>query len=400
MSRSAPTGYSYLLAGSGTWFGFWGGHMVVFQWLLVEHLKAPPEAVGAAQMSITLPSLLFLLVGGATADRFDPRRLIVGIHLATGVLVAGLAVLLALFSLSYALILPYALAIGTLQAFAFPARDTLLSEVVRGRMSRAVAGTTLAQHAAQVAGSFLAGTASVVGAVPVLGGLGLLVCSGALPLGRLPRRVRPVPHDAMSLSQLRSGVVEVFGSSTLLPVLILATATGVLYVGPYLVILPLLVRDVYGGGAAEMAALNAMFPLGSVIGGLVIVWRGGLRRTGRALVLGQIAASFCVAAISMQLSFAGTVVAVLGWGLAGALFITAGRTLFQSHASEAHRARVLSVYSLGVMGGAPIGSLLAGLVATPLGLHGTLALDAVLALVVAVAVAGTTTLWRESERGA
>jgi MFS family permease len=390
-----PGGYPLLLGGIGSWFAFWGSHMVVFQWLLVEGLAARPEEVGAAQMAITLPSLLFLLLGGAAADRFDPRRLIMAIHLATGVLVGVLIWVIARGELSYAMLVVYAIGIGTLQAFAFPARDTLLSDVVRGSMSRAVAGATLTQHSAQVAGSFLAAATSLLGAAPVLAGLALLVSAGAAPLAGLPRKP-PIQRAPLSLSELRAGVLEVTHSQVLRPVFILAIATGVLYVGPYLVMLPLLVRDVYGGGAPEIAALNAMFPLGSVLGGLAIFWRGGLRQSGRALIVGQITASLCIASIALDLSFTGAVLAVLGWGLSGALFINAGRTLFQSHASEAHRARVLSVYTLGVMGGAPIGSLGVGLLTTPLGLHGTLALDAAVALAIAIAVAASSSLWNES----
>ena len=116
--------------------------------------------------------------------------------------------------------------------------------------------------------------------------------------------------------------------------------------------------------------------------------------SGRALGLGQISASLSILVLAIGLPFAGSVVAVLAWGLSGALFINAGRTLFQSHATEANRARVLSVYTLGIMGGAPLGSILSGLLATPLGLHGTLALDGAMALSVALTVIATTKLWR------
>jgi MFS family permease len=387
-------GYPSLLLGSGSWFGFMGSQMVVFQWLVVEGLNATPGQVGSAQMAVTLPSLLFLLVGGATADRFDPTRLIVSIHLLTASTVAALGFALAYGALSFQVLLVYAVSIGTLQAFAFPARDTLLSTVVRGSMSRAVVGTTLAQHGSQVVGSLVSGAASLVGALPILAFQSLLVGLGSIPLARLPRRER-TELTPISLAGLRAGIEEVARSPVLGPVMILAIATGLLFVGPYLVLLPLLVRDVYGGGAAEMAILNAMFPLGSVIGGLAIFYRGGLRVSGRALCQGQMTASVCIATLALDLPFAGTVAAVLGWGLSGALFINAGRTLFQSHASEAHRARVLSVYTLGVMGGAPIGSLGAGLIVTPLGLHGALALDAALALAIALTVVATTSLWRE-----
>ena len=360
----------------------------------MEVLGAPPEQGGSAQMAMLLPSLLFLLVGGALADRLDPSRLMAAIHLVTAGVVALLALVLASEGLSYGLLLGYALAIGTLQAFGFPARDTLLSAVVRGSLSRAVAGTTLTQHAAQMTGSLLAGTASLVGAVPVIGLQALVVASGALPVSRLPRRATSVVRERLSLAELRAGVIEVAESPVLRPVMILAIATGLLYVGPYLVILPLMVRDVYGGGAAELAILNAMFPLGSVIGGLAIFWRGGIERNGRSLALGQLAGSVSIGSITLGLPFVGTVLAVLGWGLSGALFINSGRTLFQRHASEAHRARVLSVYTLGVMGAAPLGSLASGFLVTPLGLRGTLGLVAGLALSVVLTVIGTTSLWR------
>ena len=228
----------------------------------------------------------------------------------------------------------------------------------------------------------------------MLGFQALVVASGSLAIARIPRVDRTRGRSRLSLAEIRAGLVEVGRSQVLRPVMLLAIATGVFFVGPYLVILPLLVRDVYGGGAAEIAILSAMFPLGSVIGGGIILWLGGIRRSGRALSLGQIAASVCVAIIAFDLPFAGTVLAVLGWGVAGALFINSGRTLFQSHASQENRARVLSVYTLGVMGGAPLGSIASGLLATPLGLHGTLALDAGLSITIAVGVIATTSLWK------
>lgn len=387
-------GYAWLMCGVGSWFGFWGSQMVIFQWLLVERLGAEPAQVGTAQMALTLPGLFLILVGGAVADRLDPTRLITAIHLATAACTVGLALAVAGDALGYALLMVYAVAVGTLQAFGFPARDTLLSSVVRGSMSRAVAGATLSQHGAQVTGAFVAGTASALGALPVLGFQALLVAAGAWPLSRLPRRAPRPPRARLSLAELRAGVAEVFASPVLRPVILLAMSTGVLFVGPYLVILPLMVRDVYGGGAAEIAALNAMFPLGSVLGGLAIFWRGGIQRSGRALGTGQLVATVCIGTIALDLPFFGCVLAVLGWGLSGALFINAGRTLFQSHASEENRARVLSVYTLGIMGGAPLGSLGSGLLATPLGLHGTMALVGALALACVLTVIATTQLWQ------
>ncbi len=389
-------GYAFLLTGSACWFAFWGGHMVVFQWLVVEALGAPPAAVGTAQSVLQLPALLFLLVGGAVADRVDPTRLILAIHALSATAIGLLGVVLVSELLTYGALLAFAATLGTLQAFGFPARDTLLSDVVaHATMSRAVVGATLTQHSAQVAGALLAGAASFVGGVPVVFGLAALTALGMGPLSRLPRRPAPTTARApLALSDLRAGLVEVARSTLLRPVSLLSVTVGFLFVGPYFVIIPLMVRDIYGGGAAEIALLNAMFPLGSVVGGLAIFLRGGIERDGRALSCGMMAASGCIAWMATGLPYLGTAVAVFGWGLAGAFFINSGRTLFQRHASEANRARVLSVYTLGIMGAAPIGSFISGLLVTPLGLHGVLITDAAIAAVLSLVVVATTPIWR------
>lgn len=369
--------------------------MVVFQWLVVEALGAPPAAVGTAQSVLQLPALLFLIVGGAVADRVDPSRLILAIHALSATAVALLGIALVADRLVYGGLLAFAAVLGTLQAFGFPARDTLLSDVVpRATMSRAVAGATLTQHASQVAGALLAGSASFIGGVPVVFGLAGLAALGSVPLSRLPRRPPPsTPRAPLALSDLRAGLVEVARSTLLRPVALLSITVGFLFVGPYFVIVPLMVRDIYGGGAAEIALLNAMFPLGSVVGGLAIFLRGGIDREGRALSCGILLASACIAWMATGLPYSGTALAVFGWGLAGALFINSGRALFQKHASAANRGRVLSVYTLGIMGAAPIGSFSAGLLVAPIGLHGALAAVAALAALVSLVVIATTPIW-------
>ena len=122
-------------------------------------LKATPARVGFAQMAVMLPALFLLLLGGAVADRVDPRRLLLAVHLTASAVVGALCVIVAADALSYASLIGYALAIGTLQAFGLPARDTQLSDVASGNMSRAVAGITMAQHGAQTLGAFVAGCA-------------------------------------------------------------------------------------------------------------------------------------------------------------------------------------------------------------------------------------------------
>ncbi len=394
MPRATP--FAHLVGGMASWFLFWGTSQVMFQWLVVEGLASPPTLVGTAQMALMLPSLFFLLVGGATADRLDPRRVLLAVHVLTSAVAWGLWFLVVSDAFSYEWLITYALLVGTLQAFGMPARDTQLSDVVRpAALSRAVASITMAQHTAQMTGAFVAGLASIVGAGWIIAWQGTILLLGVVFVAQLPGRpARPEEtRKPIRGQELRAGLMEVLHSPILRPVFLLSISTGIFFIGPFLVILPLIVRDVYDGGAGEMGILSGMFPLGAVIGGAVLVWRGGIRRNGRALTIGLLLGASSIASIGLDLPFEGTVASVLVWGVSGALFINTSRTLFQQHASEENRGRVLSVYTLGLMGSSPFGSFLSGALAEPLGLHETLVFSSIAASFFILVIAMTTRLW-------
>lgn len=112
--RSKP--YAWFLAAVGSWFGAWGVQIVMFQWLVVEVLGETPVRVGSAQMAVLLPSLAFVLVGGAVADRVDRRRWLAVLHLSAAFACAALAATLAAGALTYGVLIAYALGVGTLRS--------------------------------------------------------------------------------------------------------------------------------------------------------------------------------------------------------------------------------------------------------------------------------------------
>jgi hypothetical protein len=244
-------------------------------------------------------------------------------------------------------------------------------------MSRAVAGLTIVQHGGQALGAVAAGLASLVGAPPVLGLQAIVVLSGALPMRRLPRGAhrtrgtRPRLHPR----ELRAGMVEVARSPELRAVMLLNVTVGLTFVGAYLVLLPLMVRELYGGGAEKMGMLAGALPIGSIAVNLGIVARGGIVRQGRSLLLGQGFAGLCLGGLALGPPLWGAVLATAAWGVGAAFAINASRTLFQEHASETNRGRVLSVYSLAILGTAPLGALLAGFSAGRLGTLVTLGIQ-------------------------
>jgi hypothetical protein len=384
-----PGAYGWFAGGVASWFGAWGMQQVLFSWLVVGELHAAGEQVGVAQTASMLPALLLLLVGGAAAERSDTQRLLTRLHVLAAVPVGALAAVVAAGELRFAWILAYAVAIGTVQAFVMPARDTLLSRVAGADLMRAVTGLTAAQFGAQATGALLAGAARVAGSAPMLAVQASLLLLGAFATSRVPA-APPHPREGARPSALReitAGLPVVARTPELRWPLALVAAVGMLFVGPYMVIFPLLVRDAYQGDALDLALVTMQFPLGTIAGSLLIRARGGIRRKGRAALWALAWGAANLALIAVGLPFWAMMLATFAWGLGGSVFINCSRTLFQQAAPVAERARVLAVYQVGFIGGAPIGTSLMGVASASLGLHGSLLLASGVMLCVVAALA-------------
>jgi predicted MFS family arabinose efflux permease len=362
-------GYAWFAAGTAAWALAAGMQQVLFAWLLVGELRESPHWVGIAQMCQALPWLAFLLIGGVAADHVDRRRLLIVLHLMAAVTVALIATALATGHLALAPLIAFALCWGTIQTFAQPARDALLSDVAGSDLMRAVTGSTLAQFAGLSLGTRLAGVAKSLGTAPALGIAALLLVCGAIPVWFLPRT--PAPPGRLAFSEsfaaLRAGLDEVWHSERLRAVAFLVAANGVFYMGPYLVLCPLLVRDLYHGSVDDLALAMTSLTVGSIVGSILILRRGGVRRKGRAFLLALLTVALCLIAIALGPPYWAFVTFLFFWGVGHGFFLNTSRTLFQSAAPASHRARVLSVHSLGLLGMSPVSQLGTGLIAGAIG---------------------------------
>ena len=147
----------------------------------------------------------------------------------------------------------------------------------------------------------------------------------------------------------------------------LVTAIGVFFMGSFAVSFPLVVRDVYQGGAFDFALVQAIFPLGTIAGTLAIRARGGVARKGRAMLLAMTNGTLNLALLSIGLPYWGFLLCALAWGTGGAVFINSSRTLVQETAPPEQRGRILAVYQLGFVGSGPLGMLLTGLLCETVG---------------------------------
>lgn len=387
-SQKQSKDLTYFMLGVGSWFGSFGLHGVLFSTLLVVELQETELRVGAAQSAIMLPAVVLMLLGGMVADHADRRRLSVRLHIASAALAVLLGIALLSGWLSYPLLIVYAVSMGVLQAFVNPVRDALLSDVAGEDLRHPVALMNFSQWGSQAAGALAGSAARWFGAGPFFFLQAVVLAIGAFGYSRMTP-TPSLPRPAILPRQLFDGIREVLRTPDLLATWILVCGVGILFIGPFMVVFPLMVRDVYLRGAVEIALITAAFPLGTVTGSIVVMRRGGIRNLMPSQLFALGSGALTLIVISLDLPFWGVLVGVYAWGLSGSVFMIAGRTLFQQRASAANRGRVLAAYTMGFMGAAGLfGAPFAAALTRELGPQGALVVlgSSMLALVAGVAV--------------
>jgi MFS family permease len=99
--------------------------------LLVASQTQDPFLVSMAVLSQYLPVLLFGVIGGAAADRFDRRRMVIVVNLARAAMLAVLATTIVTGTVSILLVLVALFVLGTAETFADSASSTLVPGIVR-----------------------------------------------------------------------------------------------------------------------------------------------------------------------------------------------------------------------------------------------------------------------------
>ncbi|MQS15592.1 MFS transporter [Streptomyces kaniharaensis] len=302
--------------------------------------------------AITLPRTALLLVGGAVADRFGVRR----------VLLAGDAVMLtATLLLALAghgperspwLLVAVAALIGTVDAFYLPAGGAMPRLLVgRDLLPRALAaqqaGSQVTTLLGAPLGALLVTAAGLSGAAlldAVTFGLVLVVLvrlrpavdAVAPPAPTAPQRLTTAVADGLRLAAR---------DRTLRPALLLTSAAAASLLPVVSLVSPLLARQ--RGWGAQAAGLVAGGQSAAVIAvSLLIARQGQLRRPGVAACLGLCVAAAGIAGLAAVRNATTAVAAGAVLGLGSGMFAAHVGPLVLGRAPETHLARVQSVLTL------------------------------------------------------
>jgi MFS family permease len=368
-----------LISTTGTWM-----QSIAQAWLVLQ-ITGSGVALGVTVALQFTPVLLVGAWGGLVADRVDKRRLLVGTQAAAGVLALVLGTVTAFGVVQLWMIYVLALGLGAVNAVDNPARRAFVVEMVGAEhVSNAVSLSSAMFMAARVIGPAIAGL--------VIAGFGVSWCFfangvsySAAVIAFLAMReneffsVEPVPKRK---GQLREGLRYAWSTPALRLPLVLTAVIGTLAFN-FQVVLPLLAKQTFSGGADTLGVLYASMSIGSVIGALVSAHEP---RATRRFVLGAaLAFGAALVAAALAPTFALELLVLVPVGAAGIAFTAMANGVLQTETAPEMRGRVAALFTVAFLGSTPIGGPIIGWVSQQLGPRAGLWVGGIATLAVTIA---------------
>ena len=367
--------------------GIWA-YLTAMGWTALE-LTDSSFAVSMVNVVYFLPFFVFAIPGGILADTVDRRRTAIWARVACGAAAVVLTVLAALGSLSYPWLLALSAFVGTTIIAELASRQAYVAQIVGPSMvGNAFALTAFQGGITRVIGPIVAGWA--IAAWGDAGGYGFFFATNLLFLAFFTRiRASGVPAPREPEPRLRtftSGFRYLGENQQAAAVVLMSVLSGA--VGwVYLAMMPIVARDVLGGGAVLAGTLSTAVGVGSLPSSVLLSVRSRTGGEGRlyALGLGLWAAGIIVFGLAGSVAVALPALFVSGLGFT--MNTVLSQTLLLKLVEPAFHGRVLGLLTL-TWGANIIGTLTAGALAETLGVQTVVVASGLLIVAVAVAVFG------------
>jgi MFS family permease len=338
--------------------------------LLVASLTRDPFLVSMALLSEYLPVLLFGVIGGVAADRFDRRRLVIAVNACRSIVLALLVFTIATGTVSIALVLATLFVLGTAETFADSASSTLLPSVVaradlgiaNARMQGAFLLTN--QLLLPPVGAFLFVVGPAIPFAANAAGFAL----GAVLVSRVVTDVREVRAERAGLrAETLEGLRWLVAHPPMRTLALTILTFNVTY-GAAWSVLVLYAGQRLGMNAVGFGLLTTAVAVGGLIG---IVSYGRLER--RFSLADIMRVGLCIeTATHLVLALTTSPVVALGmlviFGAHAFVWGTTSTVVRQRAVPDAVLGRVTGVYRVAIIGGLAVGTPIGGLLAGTFGI--------------------------------
>ena len=361
---------------------------VAQSWLVYE-LTRSSFWLGMIGFLGSAPMLVLSLFGGAVADRWPKRQLLIITQIVAMLLAFIFAVLIWQKWISLAWIGGLALALGIVTAFEWPARQSFVIDLVgKDDLANGIALHSAVFNSARLLGPAIGGVLIALLGIAwcfFLNGLSFLAVIAGLWAMRLPRR----SSSSGAPASLRKSLLESFSYVRHTPPvlgLLALVSTVTIFGWSFSVLMPVFAGEVLKGGAVTLGNLMSAVGSGALLSALSVA-AIGYRVVPRRLLFSGLTI-FVVAvslfALSRNLSLSMGLSVMVGFGLI--TFYVTANTALQRRVPDHLRGRVMGIYAVAFGGLMPIGSLQVGAMAQAIGVTWTVLIGAAVCALAAYVV--------------
>jgi MFS family permease len=340
---------------------------VAQDWLVLDLTHGSGAALGITSGLQFLPLLLFSLWGGVIVDRYPKRTILMITQASAGMLALILGVLALTGEVRIWHVYALAFALGLVTVVDNPARQTFAVEMVgKAEMSNAIALNSAVFNLGRIAGPAVAGVVISIVGTPLaflVNAASYVAVIIALKLMQ-PAELHPAERKPRAKGQLREALVYVKARPHLWSLMIVVFFVSTFGMN-FQVTTALMSRGVFGVGAGAFGLGSTVLAVGALVGALLAARR---KHPGITLLL---ATSFAFGVLEvlngLMPTFWTFLIVLFPVGIAMLTFTTAANSATQLATTPDMRGRVMGLYLLVFLGGAPFGSPLAGWVGQAFG---------------------------------
>ena len=345
---------SQIISFSGTWM-----QSVALSWLVLQ-LTGSGTALGTVLAAQFLPTLFLAPIGGVIADRFDKRKLIVVTQTLAGLLALTLGIVTLTGVVELWMVYALAAGFGAVTALDNPSRQTFVMEMVGpDGITNAVTLNSVVVNAARAIGPAVSGVVIAtfgVGVCFVVNAVSYLAVVIAMLFVRVAE-LYPAARSVRAPGQLREGLRYARATPVLITTIVMLAIVGTLTF-EFSTTLPMFAEFTFGAGAGGLAAMTALMGAGAVVGGLVVAASSPPSPLRLVAVCAGFGTAVLLAAVMPTIALAYATMPLIG--AASVSFIAISNATLQLHSEARFRGRVMSLFTMALIGSTPVGGPIVG----------------------------------------
>jgi MFS family permease len=356
------------LSNIGTW-----AQRIAQDWLVLELTDNNGGALGLVTAVQFAPFLLLSLHGGALADRFNKRKLLIWTNIVAALACYGIGILVIIEKIELWHVFVGAGVLGISSAIDAPIRQAFTSEIVgHSDVANAVSLNSANFNAGRLVGPALSGFLIAhfsTGPSFVINATTYLFVIAALFAMR--EKDFFIQKKEETLGTIREGIRYALARPDLYVVMMLVFFSATFGLN-FQIFNALMATKEFGKGPASYGLLGTFIAIGSLTGALLSARLERLRNTRFIIKLG-VAFSSSVLVLSIAPSYLWYSLWLPICGITALTMLISANSYVQTHSDPAVRGRVMGIYLLIFLGGTPFGSLLIGWMTETIGVRQTVA---------------------------